>query len=243
MPSQCVCFGWIMQNTRYLLTVCGLLWLVTPEALATVYKYRDPNGRIYFTDRPVSDSGYKLEWRYTAPPAPVMAHTPDASPSRKTPFNLSSLLQTARVKGTSAAYRKYKAIYGSLVDNTAQRTGLSPALLHAVVKAESGYNPNALSPKGASGIMQLMPDTARRYGVVNIWDPQQNLDGGARYLKDLLALFNNDLRLAIAGYNAGENAVIRAGNRIPPYAETQTYVGRVVQSYLAEAPASGTFGR
>ena len=227
-----------------LLAACGLFCLATPEALATVYKYRDPNGRIYFTDRPVGDSGYKLEWHYTAPPATIMAHTPDASQTTgKTPFNLSSLLGTPRVKGTSAAYRKNRAIYGGLVDRIARQVGLNPALLHAVVKAESGYNPNALSPKGASGIMQLMPGTARRYGVANIWDAQQNLDGGARYLKDLLSLFHNDLRLAIAGYNAGENAVIRAGNRIPPYAETQTYVGRVVQSYLAEAPALGTPGR
>ena len=92
--------------------------------------------------------------------------------------------------------------------------------MHAVIPAESGYNPNAVSRKGATGLMQLMPDTARRYGVQNILDPVQNIHGGVRYLKDLLAMFNGDIELALAGYNAGENAVIRAGRRIPPYPET-----------------------
>jgi soluble lytic murein transglycosylase-like protein len=79
--------------------------------------------------------------------------------------------------------------------------------------------------------MQLMPDTARRYGVQNIFDPVENIHGGVRYLRDLLAMFNGDMRLALAGYNAGENAVIRAGNRVPPYAETQNYVPKVIDLY------------
>ena len=97
--------------------------------------------------------------------------------------------------------------------------------------AESAFNPNALSRAGASGLMQLMPDTARRYGVRNIFDPVENVHGGVRYLKDLLAMFNGDMKLALAGYNAGENAVIRAGNRVPPYPETQNYVPKVIDIY------------
>jgi soluble lytic murein transglycosylase-like protein len=91
--------------------------------------------------------------------------------------------------------------------------------------------------KGASGLMQLMPETARRYHVTDIWDPKQNLSGGARYLRDLLAMFNNNLGLALAAYNAGENAVIQHGNRIPPYPETRSYVPRVMQHYHLYANA------
>ena len=105
---------------------------------------------------------------------------------------------------------------------------LEPALLHAVISAESAYNPQARSPKGARGLMQLMPDTARRFGVSDPDDPTENLHGGARYLRWLLDSFT-DLRLALAAYNAGEGAVQRYGNAIPPYPETRTYVRRVIE--------------
>jgi soluble lytic murein transglycosylase-like protein len=100
-----------------------------------------------------------------------------------------------------------------------------------VITAESGYNPGAVSRAGARGIMQLMPDTARRFGVQNILDPAQNIQGGVKYLRELLTLFNGDKELAVAAYNAGENAVIRSGNRIPPYAETASYVPKVLDFY------------
>ena len=115
--------------------------------------------------------------------------------------------------------------------SAAKNHGVETALVHAVITAESGYNPNALSRKGASGLMQLMPDTARRYGVRNIFDPVENVHGGVRYLRDLLVMFNGDMRLAVAGYNAGENAVIRAGHKVPPYAETVAYVPKVIDFY------------
>ena len=107
---------------------------------------------------------------------------------------------------------------------------LEPALLHAVISAESGYHPQAVSKKGARGLMQLMPATARRFGVTNPDEPLANMDGGARYLRWLLDLFT-DLRLALAAYNAGEGAVQRYGNTIPPYPETRTYVQRVLEFY------------
>jgi soluble lytic murein transglycosylase-like protein len=110
---------------------------------------------------------------------------------------------------------------------------LDPALLHAIVTVESAYNVRALSPKGAAGLMQVLPETARRYGISDLFDPVQNLTAGARYLRDLLALFKQDLALALAAYNAGENAVIRHGNVIPPYPETQSYVPRVLATYRA----------
>jgi len=121
--------------------------------------------------------------------------------------------------------------FAPLVAAVAKAHALDPALLHAVITVESGYNPRAVSPKGARGLMQLMPETAERYAVRDIWDPRQNLDGGARYLRDLLGLFNDNLGLALAAYNAGEAAVIEAGNRIPPFPETRSYVPRVLQHY------------
>lgn len=110
-------------------------------------------------------------------------------------------------------------------------TGIDAALLHAVITVESGYNQNAVSPKGATGLMQLLPATARRYGTVDLRDPGENIRTGARYLRDLLILFDNNLELALAAYNAGENAVIRHGRRLPPYTETRRYVPLVVAHY------------
>lgn len=124
-----------------------------------------------------------------------------------------------------------QAQYNALIDRTAGSLGLDAALLHAIISVESGYNAAAISKRGAAGLMQLMPETAKRYGVSNILDPAQNIEGGAKYLADLMHLFNNDLDLVLAAYNAGENAVIRSGNRIPSYPETVAYVPKVVGYY------------
>lgn len=113
----------------------------------------------------------------------------------------------------------------------AQANRIDAALLHSVVEVESGYNPKAVSPKGALGLMQLMPDTARRYGVTDPLDAAQNLQGGARHLRDLLDRFSNDKKLALAAYNAGAGAVLAYGRRIPPYPETIRYVPAVLQRY------------
>lgn len=121
--------------------------------------------------------------------------------------------------------------YASQIEAAAKANNIDPALIRAVISAESGYNSGAVSRKGAVGLMQLMPDTASRYNVRNSRDPEQNIHGGARYLRDLLAMFNNDVRLAVAAYNAGEQAVMKYGNRIPPYAETIAYVPKVMQFY------------
>ena len=118
-----------------------------------------------------------------------------------------------------------------MVSAIAGELRIDPALVHAVIAVESAHNPRARSPRGASGLMQLMPDTARRYHVRDIWDPRDNIRGGVRYLSDLLFMFNDNLSLALAAYNAGEGAVMQAGNRIPPYAETRQYVPRVMQQY------------
>jgi soluble lytic murein transglycosylase-like protein len=113
---------------------------------------------------------------------------------------------------------------------------LAPELLDAVIRVESGYEPSAVSPKGAMGLMQLMPDTAARFAIANPLDPVENMRGGARYLRWLMDRFDGELELVLAAYNAGEGAVERYGNRIPPYDETRAYVARVLQIYQPERP-------
>jgi soluble lytic murein transglycosylase-like protein len=114
---------------------------------------------------------------------------------------------------------------------SARKYNLDPVLIYATMHQESSFNQKAISPKGARGLMQLMPATAVRLGVTNIFDPKQNIEGGAKYLRMLLDMFNGDVRLALAGYNAGEGAVIKYGYTIPPYNETQEYVRRITKRY------------
>jgi len=121
--------------------------------------------------------------------------------------------------------------YAALIARAADRVGIDAALLHAVIAVESGYDARAVSRRGAAGLMQLMPDTARRFGVSDVFDPAENVRGGAQYLSELLKMFENDLRLALAAYNAGEAAVLKYGRRIPPYRETTAYVPKVVRAY------------
>lgn len=140
---------------------------------------------------------------------------------------------TGRGAGVSATVVERASAYAPLVEEAARQSRLDPRLLHAVIATESGYNPAARSPKGAQGLMQLMPATARRYGVVNAFEPRNNILGGARYLADLLVMFDQDVQLALAAYNAGEHAVLRHGRRIPPFRETTAYVPRVMSYYKA----------
>jgi soluble lytic murein transglycosylase-like protein len=128
--------------------------------------------------------------------------------------------------------------YDSIIEKAALSAAVEPNLLRAVIVVESGFNSRAVSKRGAVGLMQLMPATATRFGVSNPYDPKQNVHGGAHYLKFLIDRFGQDIRLALAAYNAGEEAVDRNGGRIPPFAETMAYVPRVLKIYrmLAEQP-------
>lgn len=137
----------------------------------------------------------------------------------------------SRVRVIATADLRMPDIYLPLLRKVAREHSIDQALLQAVMAAESGYDPNAISRKGAVGLMQLMPETARRYGVRNLYDPAENMRGGARYLSDLMQKFNNDMSLVLAAYNAGEDAIVRYGNRIPPYRETRQYVPRVMNFY------------
>lgn len=128
--------------------------------------------------------------------------------------------------------------YRTPIAAAAARQNLDPALVHAVVFVESNYRADAVSPAGAIGLMQLMPETASRYGVraEDLLRPESNLRAGTRYLADLLRMFSGDLELALAGYNAGEYAVIRHGGRVPPFSQTRAYVPKVLQIYNGLRP-------
>ena len=198
------------MQTRFLLSVVLLVSAVSAEiAHADIYRYVDADGAVHFTNVP-QDSRFKVYLKEKRRADPV----------------------TETLAGEIRYYdEKERARYAKPIQDAAKATRLDAALIHAVISAESGYNPFARSRKGAAGLMQLMPETAKRYGVKNRLDPAQNISGGARYLRDLIRMFNNDVQLAVAAYNAGERAVVRAGNRIPPYQETMTYVPRVMSYY------------
>ena len=192
---------------RYLATALGVLSILAcgvfaVEAHADIYKFVDKHGRVYLTDRPTHDR-YKLLIRTWKG------------------WEEQSYVHVAR----------NRKLYAPTIANTAKKYQLPHTLVHAVVTAESAYNPNAVSKAGAVGLMQLMPATAKRYGVANRRDPVANLRGGTAYLRDLLTLFDDNLVLALAAYNAGENAVISYGRKIPPYKETQRYIAKVLEYY------------
>ena len=186
-----------------------ILYLHTATAVADIYGYRDAEGRILLTNKSMSGE-YVLVKRYR------------------------TISQSSRPNDSLKKMAQRRSRLSPMIEQIARKQSLQPELLHAVVRAESAYNHKAVSKKGAIGLMQLMPATARRYGVSNSRDPRQNLSGGARYLRHLLGLFKNNLPLALAAYNAGENAVMKHGRRIPPYPETQNYVRKVMSFYEAQ---------
>ena len=195
-------------SKRHLVTMA--LWLCvafTRQALAgdAIYVAKDESGVPHFSSQPY-DNSYSLYLRAQ----------PTLTGAKSKPSNTQSSIAVRR-----AAMAPY-------IQKVAAQHGIDPALLSAVAEIESGFNANAVSPKGAIGTMQLIPTTAADYGVTNPYDAQQNLDGGARYLKDLLAAHNGNLPLALAAYNAGKRNVNRHNQRIPPFNETMLYVPRVL---------------
>jgi hypothetical protein len=196
------------------------LALAAPCASADIYRFVDTRGVVHFTDRP-SHPGYRLFLRTpTTPPKPVRA---PSRPASSVPASVRPGISGKVFPSRSTKVREFSP----LVTEASSRWGVNPALIHAVITAESNYDPEALSHAGAMGLMQLMPGTAKRFGVNDPWDPEQNVHGGTRYLRELLDRFRS-LRLALAAYNAGEGAVEMHGNQVPPYQETQTYVDKVM---------------
>jgi soluble lytic murein transglycosylase-like protein len=182
-------------------------------AMADIYSFKDERGVVHFTNMPNGDRRFKLIRK------------------EERPSGGQASVGAARVAQLFMPAQADILRYSSIIDAASKTHGVDGALVHAVITAESGYNAAAVSKAGARGLMQLMPDTAARYGVRNIHDPRENINGGVRYLRDLMTMFNGNIELAVAAYNAGENAVIRAGNRIPPYAETVHYVPKVLGFY------------
>jgi soluble lytic murein transglycosylase-like protein len=190
-----------------------LLITAAAAARADIYAFTDTAGVTHYSNVPV-DPRYQR----------VMAEPPS----------------DALVAAPLGEWRSRAAAYSEMIDEAARRAEVSPALLRAVIAVESAFDPRAVSPKGAQGLMQLRPATARRYGVHRPFDPRDNLRGGASYIRDLLKRYGNDLELALAAYNAGEDAVERHGRTIPPFPETQAYVPAVLKYYrrfLAATPA------
>lgn len=171
-------------------------------ARADIYSFVDSSGVTHFSNVPV-DGRYRL----------LLATPPEERPA------------------VPAKYLAKSADYDPMIERAARAAAVRPELVRAVIVVESAFNPRAVSRKGAQGLMQLQPSTARRYGVSNAFDPEQNITAGAHYLRDLLSRFGNDLELTLAAYNAGEEAVERYGRSIPPFSETRHYVPAVLKVY------------
>jgi len=188
---------------------CVLFLLIYfPSAVyADIYKYVDKHGRVILTDTPKSSKYKRLVKTWKG---------------------------WVEQKSNNSSYKNFsknREKYSPAIKHVASRYRLPHTLLHAVITAESSYNADAVSRSGAVGLMQLMPETAKRYGVKDRRNPVDNINGGTHYLRDLLRMFDNNLVLALAAYNAGENAVKEYGNKIPPYKETRSYVNKVIRYY------------
>lgn len=229
-----------------------LLAVCTSVANADIYGYADADGAVYLTDSPAQVSSPEPVATYGQVGTPAQPVTPaqlkalaQAAAPMQQAYELLAISPVEPVSIASASAAAMDAVelddkapisakgllYKEQVKVAALDNGVETALLHAVIMTESNYNARAISPKGARGLMQLMPFTAKRFGVNNSYDPSQNIQGGARYLSYLLKLFKNDFSLAVAAYNAGENAIIEHGNKIPPYRETVHYVSKVMSIY------------
>lgn len=226
------------------LAMAGMLLGGAAQARADVWGYVDPQGVAHFATEQI-DSRYELFFRSAEtfdtrldppPPEPVVTPQVVAAPSPPPP--------PTRLLAFFDNSPSYKSVRQILQD-ASNTHDIDYELLQALIVTESGFNTSAVSPKGAIGLMQLMPDTARRYGVDSdrhgplerkLTDPRINIRAGVRYLRDLINMFPGELELALAAYNAGEGAVMRAGNRIPNYKETQNYVKNVMALYAGLKP-------
>lgn len=184
---------------RVVLATAAIVAALPLPAAAQIYLHTDPHGREIWSDRPIDQ------------PTAVFA-VPGASAQ----YSTRPVADAASVSD-----------YDSLVIEHATRQALRPELVRAVIQVESGFNPRALSPKGAMGLMQLMPATARTLGVRNAFDPAENIRGGTAYLRSLLDRYDGNEELALAAYNAGAGAVDRYGKQVPAYRETRDYVKKV----------------
>jgi soluble lytic murein transglycosylase-like protein len=221
--------GWTLWWYARALVAAAALACAAPLAQANVYALIEDDGTVRFSTTP-DDPRYQLFFRE---PADYKLKDPAQVRGVRNPGDYRLRAAWGRQPDLFANPLLAGRPYQEHVIEAAKEHKLDPALVHAVIAAESNYNPNARSNKGAVGLMQVMPDTGRRYGVKEkeLKLPEKNIRTGVQYLADLIEMFDGDLKLALAGYNAGENAVLRHGRRIPPFAETQAYVPRVLRVY------------
>jgi soluble lytic murein transglycosylase-like protein len=194
-----------MKIILKLVMIISLISIYAP-CWAGIYKYEDEKGVVHFSNRP-RDPQFKL-------------YIGDNTEEER------EILETSVETAPPSIDNNYDA----LISEVSNKYQVDSALVKAIIRAESGFNPIAVSQKGARGLMQLMPETASRVNVSNPFNPQENIEGGVRYFKYLLSLFHNDIRLSLAAYNAGENIVSKLGT-IPPYRETIDYVRKVLHFY------------
>jgi soluble lytic murein transglycosylase-like protein len=195
------------MNARTLIGVLFVGCIGMANARADIFVFTDDNGTPHFSDVP-NDARYQFYLRSEQPATQV-------NEAQKIP----------------ATYSQNRDRFTPEIRRAASLYQIDEALLHAVIAVESGYNTRIISKKGAVGLMQLMPDTAKRFKVNNSFDPAQNIRAGAQYLSKLLAQFDNNTQLALAAYNAGESNVRKYGGHIPPFAETIAYVPKVMGLY------------
>jgi soluble lytic murein transglycosylase-like protein len=176
-------------------------------ARADIYSFVDSSGVAHFSNVP-TDKRYRL----------VLAIPPSSA---------------AESAASVEKWLEKSVEYDGMIERAAHSATVQADLVRAVIVVESAFNPRAVSSKGALGLMQLQPATARRFGVSNAFDPEQNIAAGARYLSELIARYDNSIELALAAYNAGEEAVERYGRHIPPFGETKRYVPNVIRVYEA----------
>ena len=206
-PTQINFPGWSL-NRNMASAVCLFTLVVCPTSIGgEIDSFTGPDGRRIFSNT-----------RNTATARPGSPAMPEPGAPPRT-----------RRRGQPPAG------IGRLIDRIALKHGMDPELVRAVARVESNYNPAAISPRGALGVMQLLPATAKRFGVADAYDPAQNIEGGVRYLKFLRDSFPGNLSLVLAAYNAGENAVRKHGG-IPPYRETRDYVHKITQLYGRDLP-------
>ena len=203
-----------MTTLRVLAAALVVCLTAAVPAEAQIYSWRDASGTLVLSDKPRPD-GLGEMTTYA-----VRGST--------------SLRTTAAPKATANQTR-----FDELIEHHAAARGVSPDLVRAVIQAESGFNPHAISRKGAMGLMQLMPATARELGVANPFHPEDNIRGGVTYLAQLLARYGQNVELALAAYNAGPASVERFGNVVPPYRETRDYVKKITaKARTSEVPAA-----
>ncbi len=224
--------------------VCGAgAALYSQSSQAAIYTYVDKDGTRWLTNTPKSGNKYKLVARYGAPQPQKKAAPIEVNPTRtyaagNLPVSTSGI-PTRHCGGQSLAQLEQRVTpHLDSIRTFAQRYGVEENLVRAVMKQESCFNSRAVSSAGAIGLMQLMPGTANLMGVGDAWDPHQNIQGGVKYLSQMLREFNGDKQLALAAYNAGPGAV-RKYNGIPPYRETQNYVVRIMSEYNRLQMAGG----